>query len=91
MPTVTYNHQPNDTVWVITDKSQGSEICPLAIVKGLVVSVDIQVLLSSTTVTYNVRLLGDTGTIEIDKEIDIYAESDLSGAQAEYNNRLLLL
>lgn len=77
--TISYLHDPNQTVWVITPCGEG-----LVVLQGVVVRVKGTVL-ASTEVTYDIRIGNNAGTEEF-AEIDVFAT--LADAVAEYEVRL---
>jgi len=74
--TVNHAYSPNDEVWVITDGA-----CPQAVQKGTVVTCDIQLLVTTSTINYEVRLDGNSGTNTF-AEADVYP--DTAAALAAY-------
>lgn len=87
MATVTYDHNPNDTVWVIITETCGSTANAIRVAHGTVIRVRIEVILTGTTIEYDIRLDGNSGTIEA-VENDIFAEGDIALAMAEYQARI---
>lgn len=87
MATVTYDHNPNDTVWVILTETCGAATNAIRVAHGEVIRVRITVLVTETTIEYDIRLFGQSGTIEA-VENDIFAEADLALAMTEYQSRI---
>lgn len=79
---IAYLYEPEVTVWIITPTGQS---CPSAVKEGVVVQVRANVLSTSTTILYDIRLSGNNGALEF-KEADIFAT--LSAAVTEYETRL---
>lgn len=78
---IAYEHEPEVTVWIITPAG----VCPSAVKEGVVIQVRANVLSTSTTILYDVRLVGNNGTNEF-KEADLFAT--LSEAVIQYETRL---
>jgi len=78
---ISYAYEPETVVWVITTANG----CASAVKEGTVIQVRANVLSTSTTVKYDVRLVGDDGTTEFD-EADLFAT--LNDAITEYEARL---
>lgn len=85
MASITTNHDPNDTVWVILPDTSG---CESRVAHGTVIRVRVEFLITLTKLIYDVRLDGSSGTVEVIGEVDIFAEADLALAMAEYQNRI---
>ena len=81
--TINYLYDPNQVVYVIDNCDDPSSV--LAVVRGEVIRVRAEVLVSETTLEYDVRLDGNAGTKEF-VEADIFP--DLATAITEYQNRL---
>ncbi len=83
MGTVTHLYDPNQDVYVINgcgDRGDNSYV-----IAGTVIRVRIDVLVSETTIKYDVRLVGGSGTLEF-MEADVFP--DKSTAIAEYESRV---
>lgn len=76
MASVNYTFTPNQNVRVITDRG---------IQKGEVIQVDINVLVTETTVRYQIRIENNIDTKSF-KETDVF--TDLTSALAEYESRI---
>ncbi len=87
MATVTYQYEPNDSVWVITS----GETCPSAIRDGVVVHVRINITSVTgspaidTQILYDIFLTDDNGPTTFLEE-DVFANK--TDASNEYFNRL---
>lgn len=69
---VTFNvYVPGETVWIISDENASGDKCAPAVEKGVVVTIDIVMSSSPSTVTYNIRLEGESGTRSV-KDTDVY-------------------
>jgi len=56
-----------DIVWTITDEDASGNKCAQAIEKGVVVTVDVVFSSAPMTVSYNIRLVGESGTRKVDQ------------------------
>ena len=80
--TINYNFDPNQEVYVI-DTCEDPAI--LAVRKGVVLRVKANVLVTETTLIYDVKIDGGKGTFEFE-ETDVFA--DKPTAIADYQTRI---
>lgn len=80
MATVTYNFEPNDAVWYLT------ETCGLK--KAKIVRIDIAVIPFVTTIYYEVELDEDRSRVKEVLESTLYADADIATAIADYQTQL---
>lgn len=81
--TINYLYDPNQDVYVIAPCDEDSKVT--AVRPGRVIRVRAEVLVTETTLEYDVRVDGQSGTTEL-PEADIFA--DLASAVTEYQTRL---
>lgn len=81
MPTLSYAFEPNQSIYVIATVSDGA----LAVRPAVVLRVRADMLITGTTLVYDVRFDGQTSTTETFEE-DMFAT--LEAAIVEYEVRL---
>ena len=78
---VAYSYEPNTNVYVINTCTEGKPY----VTQGTIIRVRIEVLVTRTTIRYDIRLMGDVGTYEF-SEADVFP--DKATALTEYNMRV---
>lgn len=80
---ISYLYDPNQDVYVIDTCDDSSSV--ISVIAGTVIRVNGTVLVSETTLTYDIRLDGNIGTKTFE-EADVF--TDLASAVTEYQSRL---
>ena len=81
--TINYLYDPNQNVYVIN--SACDENAVTAVQPGIVIRIRAEVLVTTSTLLYDVQIDGQSGTTEL-VEADVFP--DLASAVAEYQLRL---